>query len=144
MSNKKIVKFLRGHGRFNAGEIAGFEADVALKLVRGDNPVAKPYDPNEKVLTVAIDTSEINLRIEEAGAEIDLRLAELGAREQALAEREAELTAGLAAMAQAADAQAVHFDPAKSGDPAPAATPAEDPKPAKKSAAGAPPKQGGK
>lgn len=92
--SKTVVKFLTGWGRYNAGEIAGFEADVAAKLTGGKKPVAKVHGDGKAVigqLDLKVSTHEIEKMIADAKAEIDQASAALDAREAKIAEREAEL-----------------------------------------------------
>lgn len=80
---KIILKFVRSHGRYNAGEIAGFDKEAAARLTAGDKPIAKAYDAKaEKAAAAARAQSDEVL---------DKRAAELDAREKAMAEREAKL-----------------------------------------------------
>ncbi|SIO36555.1 hypothetical protein SAMN05444722_1692 [Rhodovulum sp. ES.010] len=84
MSEKVIVKFVRSHGRYIKGDIAGFDAVTAKKLTAGDAAPARPYDPEaEKKIAAAPDDI----------AALSAREAALEARAAALAEREAALAA---------------------------------------------------
>lgn len=83
---KVIVKFLRPHGRHNAGEIAGFMPETAAKLVAGAKPIAKAYDAKAE---------------EEVAKAAAANSADIAAREKALADREAELKAREEALAAA-------------------------------------------
>lgn len=91
---KKIVKFQRGWGRYNKGEVAGFEADQAEKLCTGDKAVATMIGNAKPGKKTAPSAKVLNNREAELSAretELDERAEELDAREAALIEREKAL-----------------------------------------------------
>ncbi len=131
---KQIVKFLKTHGRYVKGDVAGFDPETVASWPKG---VCVPYDPKAATVTasVAIDTSAAQKMIEDAraefaqkGGELDTREADLKAREEALAAREAALAAPVEAAQEAIE------------EP----TEVEAPDAPAKKPAGAPPKQGAK
>ncbi|PIE10046.1 MAG: hypothetical protein CSA72_10560 [Rhodobacterales bacterium] len=87
----KVALFmLRRYDRYMAGEIAGFEPEIAKRLCAGDAPFAEVYDAKKH--------DEAARRKQQAAAasqvvDLDEREADLAAREAALAAREAELEA---------------------------------------------------
>ncbi len=98
---KLIVEFLKTHGRYVKGDVAGFDAATIANWPHG---VCKPYDPNAKaeIVALSVDTSAAQKMIEHAraeieakGGELDTREADLKAREDAFAQREAELAASV-------------------------------------------------
>lgn len=113
----KPYRLLRHHGRYNAGEIAGFD-DVTAKRLGATvlEPYVKKTETAVVALTLTADTSAVETMIAESHAKIvaederlsarsdglDLRESDLDAREKALAEREA-------ALAAAADTAAVEL-----------------------------------
>jgi len=126
--SKTIVKFLKTHGRYVKGDVAGFDPETIAAWPKG---VCKPYDPDEKleIASVQIDTSEAQKLIDDARAEfeqkaaaLDSKSAELDAREEAVAARE---------QAQAEPAATEDNSKGASNDAA-------------KTSAGTPPKQGAK
>ncbi|GAB5433931.1 MAG: hypothetical protein EpisKO_33010 [Epibacterium sp.] len=131
--SKQIVKFLKTHGRYVKGDVAGFAPATVAAWPKG---VCEPYDPKVAtgIGTVALDTSAAQKLIEDAraefaqkGGELDTREADLKAREEALAAREAALSAQAegALVVEEAAAEPEQVD-------------------APKKPAGAPPKQGAK
>lgn len=116
---KEIVEFLKTHGRYVKGDIAGFEPAVIASWPKG---TCMPYDPDRpepakrEAADLEADAQDLAVR----AAELQAREDELAAREAALMEREAE----------AITAPANPVDPAAGGE-------------ADKTA-GAPPKQGAK
>lgn len=87
MMAKTAVKFLRGHGRFNKGEIAGFEGEALRKLLAGSNPVAGRYDPEADLGNAPHSVGEGG-EIEAMRADLARKEAELDAREAAIKKRE--------------------------------------------------------
>lgn len=79
MTDRVPVHFLRHHDRYNAGEVAGFEANVARNLI--NQGIAEAYDAEAAAAAAAAKDAQ-----EDALAQ---REAELAAREAALAAREA-------------------------------------------------------
>lgn len=130
---KLIVEFLKTHGRYVKGDVAGFDAATIAKWPQG---VCKPYDPDasKAVEALSVDTTaaeqliaDARAELETKGGELDARDADLKAREEALAAREAALTA--------------------EAENTPPALEAKTEKPASalpKEGAGTPPKQGAK
>ena len=116
---KEIVEFLKTHGRYVKGDIAGFEPAVIASWPKG---TCIPYDPDRpkpakrEAADLEADAQDLAVR----AAELQAREDELAAREAALMEREAE----------AITAPEKPVDPAGDGE-------------AEKTA-GAPPKQGAK
>lgn len=103
----KVALFmLRRYDRFMVGEIAGFEPEVAKRLLVGDQPFAEEYDPKKHTARAA---QRVQAQAAAKVADLDQRESDLAAREAALAEREAALTA----MADGAP-PAQGADPAKS------------------------------
>lgn len=130
---KQIVKFLKTHGRYVKGDVAGFASETIAAWPKG---VCVPYDPNAAsvVGAMTLDTSEAQKMVADARVEIakksevlDTREANLKAREDALAAREAALSAQaeVAPVVEEAAAEPEQVD-------------------APKKPAGAPPKQGAK
>lgn len=109
----KPVKFIRAHGVYNAGEVAGFDAQTCANLIMAK--VAVAYVPEDQPKDAAPDVL----------AQLQERVAELDAREAKLAALEA--AAGKAAPAPA--------DAAKPAEP-------EDAGKNSAPAGGEPPKQG--
>ncbi len=100
MAERVLVEFNRGWGRYNKGEVAGFEKAKAEELCGGDNPVAKRIRAIKKAAPAAsLEEKDLAQRSNELGAretaaddretELDAREAQLNAREQALKEAEA-------------------------------------------------------
>ena len=90
---RKALIFLQRWGRYNAGEIAGFDTDQTRKLTKGDRPVAEVYDPKKHGKPGAAAAKAQA----KAAAQLDdlaAREADLAAREKALAEREKAVAAG--------------------------------------------------
>lgn len=116
---KEIVEFLKTHGRYVKGDIAGFEPAVIANWPKG---TCIPYDPDRpkpakrEAADLEADAQDLAVR----AAELQAREDELAAREAALMEREAEVIT----------APAKPADPAAGGDT--------------DKTAGAPPKQGAK
>lgn len=81
MTDRVPVQFLRHHDRYNAGEVAGFEANVARNLI--NLGIAEPYDAAAAAAAAASKEAQED--------ELAARAADLAAREAALAEREAAL-----------------------------------------------------
>lgn len=123
---KQIVKFLKTHGRYVKGDVAGFAPETVAAWPKG---VCVPYDPKAATVTasLAIDTSAAQKLVEDARAEFALKEADLNAREAALAAREAALAAPVETTPVVADTEA---EPTEADAP--------------KKPAGAPPKQGAK
>jgi len=130
---KVIVEFLKTHGRYVKGDVAGFDAETIAKWPQG---VCKPHDPDaaRNVVALEVDTAAAQKLIADAradletkGGELDARDADLKAREEALAAREAALVAEAENTAPALEK--------KTEKPASASP---------KEGAGTPPKQGAK
>lgn len=79
MPDRVPVQFLRHHDRYNAGEVAGFEADVAHRLIQ--QGIAKPYDAEAAAAAEAAKGAQED--------ELARRLADVEAREAAVTAREA-------------------------------------------------------
>ena len=118
---KVIVEFLKTHGRYVKGDVAGFTAETVAARPKG---VCKPHDPNAKagIVALSVDTSAAQKMIEHAraeieakGGELDTREADLKAREDALAQREAELAASVSAEPTAENTEDTAKSP--SGEP---------------------------
>lgn len=77
------VRFLTAHDRYNAREVAGFEAAVAKRLV--DAGIAEVWDDEAAAASLAAETAQSDA--------LSQREADLAAREAALAAREAALEA---------------------------------------------------
>lgn len=92
--SKQIVKFLKNHGRYVKGDVAGFDPVTVAKWPKG---TCKPFDP-EEVDTAPVAGGEAGADVSAKLSELLQREAELNAREEALAEKElAEEEAGKAA-----------------------------------------------
>ncbi|KIC19625.1 MULTISPECIES: hypothetical protein [unclassified Leisingera] len=112
--SKQIVKFLKTHGRYVKGDVAGFEPATIAKWPKG---TCKPFDPEEVDSAPNADG--------EAGADVSAKLAELAqreadlkAREEALAEKEqAAEEAGKAGGEPAGAAEAASKGAKASGEP---------------------------
>ncbi|OIQ32310.1 MAG: hypothetical protein BM562_05425 [Alphaproteobacteria bacterium MedPE-SWcel] len=115
---KVIVEFLKTHGRYVKGDVAGFEAAT---LAKWPQDVCRPYDADASATVEPqhVDSSEAQKAIAEAQAEFERKGDELAAREADLKAREEALAAREAAQSP-------------------------DPAPEKTAPAGAPPKQGAK
>lgn len=81
---KQIVKFLKTHGRYVKGDVAGFEPATIAKWPKG---TCKPFDPEEVDVAPNAD-GEAGADVSAKLAELAQREAELNAREEALAEKE--------------------------------------------------------
>lgn len=143
------LKFIKPHLSYNKGDIAGFDAKTASKLVN-KLKVAVPngvttggaVDGDGQTVSVTIDSSQAAKAIAEAERQADQKLkdaerrtADLAAREAALNEREAklneldqslqkaqaELAEAIAASESSSDAAAT--DAKSEGKPAPAKPP---------------------
>jgi hypothetical protein len=116
--SKVILQFTMGHGRYEKGDVAGFDSDTALKL-RG---VTMPYSAKAKAAVVEVNALEDRER-------------DLAARELDFETRVA--AAGLSAQAKepAAGDPPVQGGKAAAGDP---------PAQGGKAAAGDPPVEGSK
>lgn len=79
MNDRVPVQFLRHHDRYNAGEVAGFEAGIARNLI--NQGIAVAYDAAAAAAAAAAKEAKED--------DLAARAAELDAREAALAEREA-------------------------------------------------------
>ncbi|MFV1594029.1 hypothetical protein VWZ88_15855 [Phaeobacter sp. JH20_36] len=142
---KVIVEFLRAHGRFVRGDIAGFAPDVVKKWPAG---VCVPYDPDKpKARGVAVvgeidlDADGVRKMISDAETEFAEKADALSQREQELADREAELATRERELLNRTAAA----ETGAAADPEVAAAVDEEAaKGATKKTAGAPPKQGAK
>ena len=138
---KTIVKFLKTHGRYVKGDVAGFAPETVAAWPKG---VCVPYDPKGPTVigTVALDTSAAQKLVEDARAEFAqkeadfaAREADLKAREEAVAAREAEPTTF--------DLLREELEKLPANETS-AEIEAEAPEAPAKKPAGAPPKQGAK
>ncbi|KQI66962.1 hypothetical protein AN189_18070 [Loktanella sp. 3ANDIMAR09] len=118
MTDKVIMKFTKAHGVYVPGDVAGFDPVRAAKL----QAVARPFDPEKDDLR-KVSPGGIS------DAELTAGLQDLAAREAAVAEREAELAAKLAALESAGGAGTGEKT---AGDPPAAKSPGEPPKPSSK------------
>ena len=128
MAKKVSLIFRKAWGRYNTGEVAGFDEAVASQLTGARFPVAEEYNakkhgkpgelivanPDEAQLQMTAETNEIR-------AELDAAEVRNAAKEAELADREAAIVAREAAI-----------------------DPARDPKTDAEKGNGTPPKQGGK
>ena len=93
MSKLVSMKFFKGHGPYNAGDIAGFLPEKAKSL----KSVARPYNAEQEkelqAFAEAGDVAAVKEIVSAAEAEFAAKAAELEAREAALNEREAALGA---------------------------------------------------
>lgn len=112
----KPVKFIRAHGVYNAGEVAGFDAQTCANLILAKAAVA--YVPEDQPKDAAPD---VLAQLQERMAELDAREAELAAREAAVAGAPAPVVADTG---KSADAEGAGKNAAPAG--------------------GEPPKQGGR
>lgn len=112
---KTAVKFLRGHGRYNKGDIAGFEGEALRKLLAGSKPVAALYDAKAELSAeAALAQGAADLDAERA--DLAQRAKDLAAREAELVVREAALAAGQVAAPEVPDGQA-QAETTGAGDP---------------------------
>lgn len=127
--SKQIVKFLKTHGRYVKGDVAGFAPETVTAWPKG---VCVPYDPKgpTEIGAVAIDTSAVQKLVEDARAELAQKEADFAAREADLKARE-EAVAAREAVPSLVDEIVVEIE-------------AEAPEAPAKKPAGAPPKQGTK
>lgn len=88
---KKLVKFKKGHGRYNAGETAAFEADVADKLCKGDDAVATLVGKVKPV--PAASTGSAEAKIAALTAELDELTEQIEVKDQEIAALTAQLDA---------------------------------------------------
>ena len=101
-----LVKFTKGYSRYNKGDTAGFEPDVAQKLCEGKGKVAKLMgdaadpDAGKSVVIGKVDTREVQEIVDRARTELlgrsqtlDEREHSVGKQEQVLLERETDLAA---------------------------------------------------
>lgn len=112
---KQIVKFLKTHGRYVRGDVAGFDQATIARWPKG---TCKDYDPNEaeaaaqSVTIGALDLSVVadgfRAELEAKAAELEAKAAELEAREMALWSMEAE--------ASQSNAEKPSGEPPKQGD----------------------------
>lgn len=79
MNDRVPVTFLKAHDKYNGGEIAGFDAAVAKRLI--DLGIAAPYDA--EAAAAAANAEEAKLTA------LANREADLAAREAAVTAREA-------------------------------------------------------
>ncbi|WHP68856.1 hypothetical protein [Phaeobacter inhibens] len=142
---KVIVEFLRAHGRFVRGDIAGFAPDVVKKWPAG---VCVPYDPDKPkaggvavIGNIELNADGVRKMISDAETEFAAKSDALSQREQELADREAELAARERELLSrvAAEQTDASAEPEEA-----AAVDEEAAKDATKKTAGAPPKQGAK
>lgn len=139
--SRQIVKFLKTHGRYVKGDVAGFAPETVAAWPKG---VCVPHDPNAATVTdsLKLDTSEAQKLVEDARAEFAQKEADLAAREADLKARE-EAVAAREAEPSTFDLLRDEIEKLPGNEPS-----TEDEKvatgaPAKKSA-GVPPKQGAK
>lgn len=96
---KTLVKFTKGHGRYNKGETAAFDDDDAEKLCKGDNAVAtkvgkvKPVSVSAEgdggaaqIAALTAEVSELTAQIEAKDEQIDQLIADLDAAKKKAAE----------------------------------------------------------
>lgn len=137
-----IVKFLRNHGTYFRGDVAGFEQDVAARLLSATPPVVALHIPTEGE---APQADAVVLEIARMTEDLRVRGEDLAAREMALAEREVELASREAALAEReaalADEQGEVI--AIIEDDAPVSPEVAKPKGKADKAPGEPPTQGG-
>ena len=99
--SKTVIQFIKSHGRYNAGEIAGFEPVQAKKFC--DQGLAQPATDTalsiaNKTLSLDVGTQEAKALVKDAKAEFEVvanqqaeHQAKLDAREQELLAREVAL-----------------------------------------------------
>ncbi|MTH76319.1 hypothetical protein [Paracoccus aestuariivivens] len=95
MARKIALTFLRGWSRYNAGEIAGFDADQAEALIDQGIAEKAPDQPeagDRVIASILIDPRDTDA-FKEASAEIERAAQDLIDREADLAAREADLEA---------------------------------------------------
>lgn len=92
--SKTRLKFLRGWGRYNKGDIAGFEPETVKKLTTGDSPIAKidgDGKPKAAPKPRPASTAEADALATQAEADLQKREKALEDREADLEKREAEI-----------------------------------------------------
>ena len=90
--SKVILKFIKSHGPYVAGDIAGFSPERARTL----KSVAVAYDEDklsDKNIKITVDTKEAQAMIDKARKDLEGQVKTIKEREKALEAREAEIAA---------------------------------------------------
>jgi len=138
---RKLVKFTQGYSRYNKGDTAAFEPDVAKKLCEGKGKVAvmagDAAEPGavKSVVIGRLDTAQI---VEQARSELEGRAHSLADQASALDQRARDLVDREKAL-EAREAATATGEPKVDPAPTDLEKPAEEPE-----GNGAPPKQGAK
>jgi hypothetical protein len=94
---RKLVKFTQGYSRYNKGDTAAFEADVAKSLCEGKNKVAKLIGDAAEPVDVLVSSqigdgaSQARAMLDGFKSELQAGAEDLSKREAALVSREADL-----------------------------------------------------
>jgi hypothetical protein len=90
--SKTLVKFKKGYGRYNKGETAAFEDDVAEKLCNGDGSVATKVR-KVKPAPVSADGDGSAAQISALTSEVSDLTAQVEAKDEQIAQLTADLDA---------------------------------------------------